>query len=66
MVHAQVHVQVVRGTFPLTDSLTCLPITTDEAYTCVGRTPKTIRTALEAYVASTTSFGTFPSYHPTT
>ena len=29
----------------------------DGAYTCVGRTPKTIRTALEAYVASTTSFG---------
>ena len=30
---------------------------TQPDYTCVGRTPKTVRAALEAYVASTISFG---------
>ncbi len=36
----------------------------DADYTCVGRTPKTIRQALEAYVDSTTSFEQDEAFQP--
>ena len=36
----------------------------DPAYTCVGRTPKTVGAALEAYVASTVSFEDDEAFQP--
>ena len=56
------HQQVIMGEYAATQALDFFleMRSIDPAYTCVGRTPKTVGAALEAYVATTVDFKDYP------